>query len=96
MNGMMPLKTIMLWMILVIVMTGCTSGSTPESAGPVQTDTSSQAPNTREADTPLPTDAPYTFVEAEKLAGFDVKEPTYLPTGVPSNLQRFKNRPIPL
>jgi hypothetical protein len=94
-NRKILLKTIALRMILVLALTGCTSASTPESVRPIQSDTSSQATNTPVADMPLPADAPYTVAEVEKLAGFDVKEPAYLPTGVTLDFATYQKSPHP-
>ena len=67
----------------------------PASVESIQTDISSQPANTLEANIPLPTDIPYTISEVEKLAGFDVKEPTYLPTGVFFDHAIYQNSPYP-
>ncbi len=71
------------------------AGVLPASSEPLQTDISSQPANTLEANTSLPTDAPHTIPEVEKMAGFDVKEPTYLPTGVSFDHAMYQNSPYP-
>ena len=95
MNNNVRLKTLGLCMSLVLIMTGCTTESTPDSAGSIQTDTSSQPPNTPETGMPLPVDEPDTVAEVEKLAGFDVKEPAYLPTGVAFDFATYQQPPHP-
>ena len=44
---------------------------------------------------PLPTDVPYTIAEVEELAGFDIKEPTYLPMGVSFDYATYQKSPYP-
>lgn len=80
---------------MVLLMNGCTSAATPASVEPLQTDVSSQPANTPEADIPLPTDVNHTVAEVEKLAGFDVKEPTYLPKGVSFDFATYQESPNP-
>jgi len=69
-------------------MNGCTPASTSVSAEPLPA-------NTLEANMPLPTDVPLTIAEAEELAGFDVKEPTYLPAGVSLDYATYQKSPYP-
>jgi hypothetical protein len=80
---------------MLLFMNGCTSAATPASVEPVQTDVPSQPANTPEADMPLPTDGNHTVSEVEKLAGFDVKEPTYLPKGVSFDYGTYQESPHP-
>jgi hypothetical protein len=47
------------------------------------------------ADEPLSEDTHYTVAEVEKLAGFDVKEPTYLPDEVSFDFAAYKKAPYP-
>jgi len=76
-------------------MNGCIPASTPASVETLQPDISSQPANTLDANIPLPIDTPYTIAEVEELAGFDVKEPTYLPTGVSFNYATYQKSPYP-
>jgi hypothetical protein len=80
---------------MVLFMNGCVPASTPVSVEPRQTDISSQSTNTLEVNTLLPTDVPHTMAEVEELAGFDVKEPTYLPTGVSFDYATYQKSPHP-
>jgi hypothetical protein len=45
---------------------------------------------------PLATDGQYTIAEVEGLAGFDVKEPTYLPEGVSFDHATYQTSPSPM
>jgi DNA-binding CsgD family transcriptional regulator len=67
----------------------------PASFESNQTVISSQPVNIPEANIPLPTDVPHTLSEVEKLAGFDFKEPTYLPTGVFFDHAIYRKSPYP-
>lgn len=80
---------------IVLLMNGCAPASTPASVEPFQTDISSQPANTPPANIPLPTDVHYTIAEVEELAGFDVKEPTYLPKGVSLEYATYQKSPDP-
>lgn len=64
----------------------------PASIEPPKTD---QPANALEANIPLPTDVSYTISEVEKVAGFDVREPTYLPTGVFFDHATYQSSPNP-
>ena len=72
-----------------------TNGCVPAAVEPTQTDTSSQSANTVEANIPLPTDVKHTMAEVEELAGFDVREPKYLPTGVSLDYATYQKSPSP-
>ncbi len=76
---------LLLCMSMGLLTSGCTSAATPSSV----------PANTLEADMPFPTDIPYTIAEVEKLAGFDVKEPAYLPTGVSFDFASYQKTPSP-
>jgi DNA-binding CsgD family transcriptional regulator len=65
----------------------------PSSIESLQTDIASQPTNTLEGDMPLPTDIPHTIDEVEQLAGFDVKEPAYLPAGVSFEYATYQKPP---
>lgn len=80
---------------MLLLMNGCMPASTPASIEPLQTAIASQPVNAPEADMPLPTAVPYTVAEVEELAGFDVKEPTYLPTGVSFEYATYQESPYP-
>ncbi len=80
---------------IALLINGCRPASTPSSAEPLQTKTSLQPANTPETDMPIPTDVPHTIAEIEELAGFDVKEPAYAPTGVSFDFASFQKTPSP-
>jgi hypothetical protein len=80
---------------MVLLMNGCTPASTPSSLAPLQTGSSPAPENTPEANMPLPTDVPRTVADAEELAGFDVKEPAYLPAGVSLDYATYQELPSP-
>jgi hypothetical protein len=76
---------------MILFINGCASGfieTFPTSISP-------QPINTLEADVPMPTESPQSIAEVEELAGFDVKEPTYLPTGVSFDRATFQELPFP-
>ncbi|MDQ3005858.1 MAG: DUF4367 domain-containing protein [Chloroflexota bacterium] len=82
-------------MSILFLLNGCTPASTPASVEPIRTEIASQPANTLEANMPLPTDTPHTIAEVEELAGFDIKEPTYLPTGVSFDYATYQKSPYP-
>src|SRR5215207_4826177 len=88
-------KFLALSISIVWLMNGCIPASTPAPVETLPTDISAQPANTLDANVPLPTDAPYTIAEVEELAGFDVKEPTYLPTGVSFDYATYQKSPYP-
>jgi hypothetical protein len=71
-------------MIVLLLTNGCTSVSTPASNA-----------TTPEANMPLPTDTAHTIAEVEQLAGFDIKEPAYLPSGVSFDYATYQKSPTP-
>jgi hypothetical protein len=77
--------------IIVLMMNGCA----PASAESIRPNPSSEPIITLEANEPLPTDMPHTIAEAEKLSGFDVKEPAYLPKGVSFDFATYQKPPYP-
>ena len=77
--------------ILVLMMSGCASAPVE----PVQTNPSSEPTSPPEESKPLPPNVPYTIAEAEELSGFDIKEPTYLPTGVSFDFATYQKSPHP-
>lgn len=81
-------------MLTILLLSGCMSTTPPSSIAPTQVDISQSAtaPN---SGLPLPTDTPYTITEVEKLAGFDVKEPTYLPDEVFFDFATYQKPPYP-
>ena len=74
---------------VALLMNGCV----PASVEPPATSIPSQPANILEEDGPLPTNGPYTIAEVEELAGFDVKEPTYLPVGVFFDYATYQESP---
>ncbi len=82
---------LMVGMSILLLMGGCA----PASIEPLQTDDSSQPMNALEANMPLQSDLPLTVAEVEELAGFDVKEPSYLPTGVSFDHATYQATPYP-
>ena len=89
------LAIVLLTMIVLANMSARNADVLPTSIEPFQTDIFSQPANTLEANMPLPTEVPYTIFEVEKVAGFDVKEPTYLPTGVFFDHSTYQSSPNP-
>jgi len=81
--------------LIVLLMSSCAPASTPASAESPQANASSQPMTPAEASAPIPTDVPYTFAQVEELAGFDVKEPTYLPKGVSFDFATYRKSPHP-
>jgi hypothetical protein len=67
---------------MVLVISGCASAPTPAPLDPSQTEVASNTSNAPGENLPLPAVGQYTMDEVEALAGFDVKEPAYLPAGV--------------
>lgn len=80
---------------IAFLMNACAPASIPASVEPLQTDIPSQPINTDEANMPLSTATPNTIAEVEESAGFDVKEPTYLPTGVSFDHATYQELPSP-
>jgi hypothetical protein len=80
---------------MALLINGCAPASTPSSVEPLQTKPSPQPANTLEADAPIPTDVPHTIAEIEELAGFDVREPAYFPTGVSFDFASYQKTPSP-
>ncbi|HEX2996598.1 MAG TPA: DUF4367 domain-containing protein [Anaerolineales bacterium] len=81
------MKKLALLAILVVSLLSCKAQATPElTATPVPTATQlASTPETvadESSPEPIIRDIPLTIVEVEELAGFDVREPTYLPKGV--------------
>lgn len=81
---------------IILLMNGCMPAATPAPIGPLPTNISPQPANTLEADIPhQSTDGQYTVAEVEELAGFDVREPAYLPTGVSFDHATYQKSPYP-
>jgi hypothetical protein len=74
-------------LFLGLLMNACA----PSSAVPPPTDIPTQP-----QDMPLPTDVHYTMAEVRQLAGFDVKEPAYLPPGVFFDYATYETSSTPL
>lgn len=81
---------------MVLLISGCVSAPTSAPVAPLQTEVSSRTSTAPEANLPLPTDGQYTVAEVEELAGIDVKEPTYLPTGVFFEYATYQGSPSPM
>ncbi len=80
--------------LTILLLNGCMSATPLTSISPTQADISQPA-TSPELDMPLPTDTPYTVAEVEKLAGFDVKEPTYFPNEVSFDFATYQKPPYP-
>lgn len=79
---------------MVLLISGCASAPTPAPVEPFQTEASSQTSNAPDSNLPLQTDGQYTMAEVEELAGFDVKEPGYLPAGVSFDYAAYQGSPF--
>ena len=82
-------------MLVILLISSCAPASTPASTEPPQSNTSSQPATPPDVSVPLPTDVHYTVAEVEELAGFDVKEPAYLPKGVSFEFAAYQKAPHP-
>jgi hypothetical protein len=80
--------------LTILLLSGCMPATTLPSNTPTQADISQPA-TAPVSDMPLPTDTPYTVAEVEKMAGFDVKEPTYLPNEVSFDFATYHKPPYP-
>ena len=80
---------------VVLFMSGCASYSTPAPIETPPDNVASQSVNTLQPNIPLPTPLPLTLAEIEEVAGFDVKEPSYLPTGVAFDFVTYQAPPYP-
>ena len=86
---------------MVLLMSGCAPASTFVLPAPSQTNTPRptsmpQHPNTPESSAlseQIIREDPHTIAEVEELAGFDVKEPTYLPQGVSFEFATYQETP---
>jgi len=89
-----PLNSLVFTVLTIFLLSGCMSTTPPTSVAPAQADVfqPATAPN---SDLPLPTDTPYTVAEVKKLAGFDVKEPKYLPNEVSFDFATCQKPPYP-
>ena len=87
--------TISEFLTLSVSMVLFIAGCAPASVEPLPTDISSQPESTLETTGPFPTAVPHTIAEVEELAGFDVQEPTYLPTGVSFDYATYQEAPFP-
>ncbi|MBK9927572.1 MAG: DUF4367 domain-containing protein [Anaerolineales bacterium] len=87
-SDLLAVSIFMAWLL-----SGCTSPSTPIPIEPTQTNVSSQPTN--ESDAPPQSDEHYSITEVEELAGFDVKEPVYLPDGVSFEYATYQKSPYP-
>jgi hypothetical protein len=86
-----------LCILMVLLSTGCASASTPaapvsdQEATQPSVDASQANPDPEQPQTPKQ----YTIQEVEKLTGFTVKEPTYLPAGVSFEYATYEEVPAP-
>lgn len=79
------MKKLALLAILVVSLLSCKAQAVPQPTNtPVPTASQPASTPAIDASSPEPIirDVPLTIAEVEKLAGFDVREPTYLPKGV--------------
>ncbi len=81
---------------LAMIDSACTSAPTQASEVPIQANTVSQPVKLPEATQPPSTDGLLSVEDVEKLAGFDVIEPVYLPSGVSYQTAVFQNSPSPI
>ena len=81
--------------LTILLLNGCIFTTAPVSVVPTQENIPTQPATTPESDMPLPTDTPHTIAEVEKLAGFDIKEPTYLPNDVSFDFATYQKPPYP-
>jgi uncharacterized protein DUF4367 len=82
-------------MLIALLLSSCTSASTTMPAELPPAIASAPPITPAEANAPLPTDVPYTIAQVEELAGFDVREPAYLPEGVSFDFATFETSPHP-
>ena len=80
---------------LAMIDSACTSAPTQASEVPIQANTVSQPVKLPEATQPPSTEGLLSVEDVEKLAGFDVIEPAYLPSGVSYQTAVFQNSPKP-
>lgn len=90
MVGSSILVIVLVMMIVIANKPDQNADGLPSSTEATQTDIPFHTTNA-----PLPTDIPLTINEVEQLAGFDVKEPTYLPTGVLFEYATYQKSPYP-
>jgi len=100
-NSEMMKKTIQTTLLilaiwLALIVSACTSEQTSVSEMPIQANTVSESAELPEATLLPSTEGILSVVDVEKLAGFDVKEPAYLPSGVSYQTAVFQNSPSPL
>jgi hypothetical protein len=90
--------TILLFSVLCLslIMSACTNSLTTVSKIPIHTNTVSQPTKLPEVTQPPSTEAFLTVEDVEKLAGFDVKKPAYLPAGVSFQTAVFQDSPNPV
>ncbi len=78
------LKSLVFIALTFLLLNGCIPATPPASTA-----------TALESDMPLPNDTPHTIAEVEKLAGFDVKEPKYLPNEVSFDFATYQKSPYP-
>lgn len=85
---------------MIILGSGCAPAATPaallESTMEIVTEAASEAaPGTSASLEPTMDNTHYTIAEVKKLAGFDVREPAYLPAGVSFEYATYQKLPSP-
>ena len=87
-------KSFLFSMLILLFINGCGPRSTPASVEPLPVNTPTQSA-TLQANAPPQGSDHLTVAEVEKLAGFDVKEPSYLPSGVSFDFATYQKTPDP-
>jgi hypothetical protein len=88
------LESIVIIVLIMMLLNGCIPAIPPAPIAATQTNISHTA-TALESDMPLPTDTPHTIAEVEKLSGFDIKVPTYLPNEVSFDFATYQPPPYP-
>ena len=73
----------------ILIVSGCSPSTTP--APPPPMNLPSNAPSTEKIN-----NDPLKIAEVEELAGFDIREPDYLPAGVSFDFATYQNSPTPI
>jgi len=82
--------------LLTMALSACTPVSSQTTEEPTQALILSDSTELPQESLPPAENAVLTVSEVEKQAGFDVKEPTYLPSGVSFQTAVFQNSPNPM
>lgn len=80
---------------VILLISGCAPALTPVALEASQTNTppATRPPESSALPEQLSNDDPHTIAEVEELAGFDVREPTYLPQGVFFEFATYQETP---